>query len=501
MLDTGLELELERRHALEKLRYSTPEQWDDASLSAIKANMSSNFRGIPRKLAYGSDFPYLDTEKWLATDADGVKITSSLAMGGLSNVWGASVLPYTENDIADWPISLADLVPHYQSVLSFMNLSAVKDDLASIFPLYCNHHRLLRPSKQAKALMEDLEQHKDTLRAEGFVFGHSRLAVRSDASPRDPGCKYCGLCMYGCPYELIYNSSHTLTELLLHDNFRYIKNVIVRKVTEQPERVIVSAISKESDEKLSFAGSRVYLACGVLSTTKILLESLDAYDRPLTMRDSQWFLLPLLRYKRLSNVASEDLHTLSQVFIELSDSSLSRNMIHLQVYTYNDMYASVLKNALGKMYSLFKLPVKEVLGRLIVMQGYLHSNSSSIMSVKLTADREKNKMVLEAVPRDSVQKVMKGIVAKLCKNRKYLAAVPIPWLLQIGQPGSGNHVGGTFPMKKRPSNFESDYLGRPYGFQKVHVADATTFPSVPATSITLTAMANAHRIASLYHEA
>jgi len=56
-------------------------------------------------------------------------------------------------------------------------------------------------------------------------------------------------------------------------------------------------------------------------------------------------------------------------------------------------------------------------------------------------------------------------------------------------------------MKSNPSNFESDYLGRPYGFQKVHVVDATIFPSIPATSITLTAMANAHRIASLCGEA
>ena len=197
MLDAGLELEPWRRHGLEALKKKTPEQWDDASVSAIKAKMSPNFRGIPRKLAYGSDFPYLDTEKWLAMEVDGVKITPSLAKGGLSNVWGAAVLPYSESDIADWPVSLTDLVPHYESVLSFMHLSAVKDDLASIFPLYCDNHPPIGPSRQAKALMEDLEQHKDRLRAEGFVFGHSRLAVRSYPSPRGPGCIYCGLCMYG----------------------------------------------------------------------------------------------------------------------------------------------------------------------------------------------------------------------------------------------------------------------------------------------------------------
>ena len=51
-------------------------------------------------------------------------------------------------------------------------------------------------------------------------------------------------------------------------------------------------------------------------------------------------------------------------------------------------------------------------------------------------------------------------------------------------------------MSKNPGDRETDLLGRPSGFQHVHVVDATTFPSIPSTTITLTAMANAYRIAS-----
>jgi choline dehydrogenase-like flavoprotein len=42
----------------------------------------------------------------------------------------------------------------------------------------------------------------------------------------------------------------------------------------------------------------------------------------------------------------------------------------------------------------------------------------------------------------------------------------------------------------------TDRLGRPNGLQRVYVVDASTFPSISATTITLTAMANARRIAS-----
>lgn len=55
-------------------------------------------------------------------------------------------------------------------------------------------------------------------------------------------------------------------------------------------------------------------------------------------------------------------------------------------------------------------------------------------------------------------------------------------------------------MQEKPGNLQTDILGRPQGLNHMHVVDATTFPSVPATTITLTVMANAHRIASAFGE-
>ena len=49
-------------------------------------------------------------------------------------------------------------------------------------------------------------------------------------------------------------------------------------------------------------------------------------------------------------------------------------------------------------------------------------------------------------------------------------------------------------MSAAPRGFQTDLLGRLPGWQRVHAVDATVFPSIPATTITLSAMANAHRI-------
>ena len=69
-------------------------------------------------------------------------------------------------------------------------------------------------------------------------------------------------------------------------------------------------------------------------------------------------------------------------------------------------------------------------------------------------------------------------------------------LLHISQSGQGCHFGGTLPMSASPSGeLETDLLGRPSGWQRTHVVDSSIFPSIPATTIALLAMANARRIA------
>jgi hypothetical protein len=67
----------------------------------------------------------------------------------------------------------------------------------------------------------------------------------------------------------------------------------------------------------------------------------------------------------------------------------------------------------------------------------------------------------------------------------------------LGLPGAGCHLGGSFPMRANPrSELETDSLGRPFGWQRVHVVDGACLPSIPATTITFSLMANAHRIAA-----
>ena len=87
---------------------------------------------------------------------------------------------------------------------------------------------------------------------------------------------------------------------------------------------------------------------------------------------------------------------------------------------------------------------------------------------------------------------------KLMRNAARLGVAPLVPLLNIEAPGKSFHSGGTFPMRARPGPGECDTLGRPHGLKRVHAIDSPTFPSIPATTITLSIVANAYRIGSEY---
>ncbi|HTU26093.1 MAG TPA: GMC oxidoreductase [Pirellulales bacterium] len=502
MLDAGLQLETDRRQIVAQLARQTVAEWPAASLARIREGFAATSEGIPLKYSYGSDFAYRDTQRWLPQDADGVGLLPSLAQGGLSNVWGAAMLPYLPAELSDWPVTFQQLAPHYEAVLGFTGLSARHDDLAELFPLCASAPTALPISRQASALLRDLQQNREELRSRGFWFGMSRLAVRANDEDYVP-CATCGLCMYGCPYGLIYNAQSTLAELRRERNFTYRGGVIVERFAETAGGVQISLKTMLGGERSTVEGSHLYIAAGVLPSTRLVLESLGAFGTPLVMRDSQYFLLPLVRYHRTPGVAREPLHTLAQVFVELFDEEISEHSVHMQVYGYNDLFRQAIESSLGRAAGMMRPMFDQFLERFLLIQGYLHSNLSATIEVTLRRSADEAPSRLELVPRlnPETQAVLKKLARKLRQSQSLMRAMPLAPLMKVGEPGRGFHSGGTLPMSANPGPLETDLLGRPRGLRRVHVVDASVFPTITASTITLTAMANAHRIAAAHQAA
>lgn len=486
MIDPGKTLEPEREAVIAKAQTVSKAQWDVSLQNLVRDNTAPTVGGLPKKLVYGSDFPFQWLEPDVSLELAGVDTLTSHALGGLSNAWGANIFPFAELDMKEWPISRSDLAPYYQTVLSQIPYAGAKDDLATMFPLFGSPTELPF-SEQARRMLHRLERNRETLQSAGVTFGRSRLAV--EAVP----CVACGLCLYGCPYKLIYNSSHTVLKLLANPLFTYRPGYIGKAFNEVGDHCRVTVLNLSSGERETLSCERLYVGCGAVGTTALVHRSIFNPDTEVLIKDSQYFITPFVQFSSVPKVVAEELHTLSQLAVEIMDPTLCEHSMHLLFYTYNDMYLRALKRLLGFGARPLRPLVHAFLGRLVILQGYLHSDYSASLVLRREIG-EVEKIHLTAKPNSLTAPLLKRLHQKVLSLRQSFGGVPLTFMSHRAAPGKSYHLGGSFPMSRSPSRFQTDLLGRPSGMKRVHIVDSSVFPTVPATNNTLTAMANAYRI-------
>ncbi len=491
MIDGGARLEDANRSKLVKLSELPSSAWKGENVEWMREGMQAAVEGIPLKLTYGSDYPFRPVAGAPSVEGEGINTKFSLGKGGLSTVWGTSVMPFRQHDMHGWPLTEQQLAPHYRAVLEFMPISQAEDALAEFFPTY-GPGDTMPLSAQATALLATLEKNRHALKRDGVVFGRSRVAINASGQGRKGPCQRCGLCMYGCPYELLYSTGHTVDQWASDANFEYLPGHVVQRIDETKDGVRLHTATNEGGTAI-LEGERVYVGGGVLSTTALMLRSLDVYDRPVTLRESHYFLLPMLRMAGVRGFERGNLHTLAQLFLEVMDDRISPNTIHLQTYTYNDLFEEPIAQKLGPAAKIF--PWNQFLQRLYLFQGFFHSDASPTTAATLVRTAAcGDSLRLAATLKPETRVILNKLVGKLTRMLGTTGLAPLIPLMREGEPGRGFHTGSSFPMSKSPNGLESDLLGRPAGLTRTHVVDSSVLPSIPATTITFTVMANAHRI-------
>ncbi|WP_170376802.1 GMC oxidoreductase [Ruegeria atlantica] len=480
MLDPGGRLEAPAQDRRDKLAASDPDTWSVDDQKKWQAPQFDTPPGQVRR--FGSDFAMVPGADTLVSP-ERIGLRASHAVGGLSNLWGSAVLPNRAEDIADWPIGIDDLAPHYRAVAEFLPVSGQQDALQTLFPALSMQDRVpLTPSPQAQQLLQRLEHQKTSLSELGAHAGLARLAV-------DPGCQYCGQCLHGCPWGYIYSAQKTFDDLRHHSAFQY-RTGLARRFEEHADHV---AVTLDNGETLQ--ATRVFVAAGVLETARLFLASSPDPTTGLQLQDSQHFFLPSLhRWLAPRRPDQRPYHTLPQIFIELDDPEISPHLVHAQIYTWNEFFAHDLINSYSS-----KLPRsaplwRRLARRLIVAQAFLHSAHSAWINLTLAAD---GRLVPTVKSNDETATVMEQATSRLAQVMKLAGLIPLRFARRPGDVGSSFHVGGSVPMAKAPSAGQSDILGRPKGLSRVHLVDASSLPSIPATTITFSVMANAHRIGTL----
>lgn len=480
LLDGGRDLEPEAELRRSVLAGLAPPDWSDADRAAWQQRQFAGHAGQVRR--FGSDFAMEPAEATFAERGD-VALRSSRAAGGLSNLWGAAVLPYAPSDMAGWPVSVDDMHIHYRHMSTHIPISGTPDDLSALFPSLSDTGRdRIAPSIQAEGLMARLTARRDALTRLGATAGYARQAV-------DPGCRLCGQCLHGCPFNLIWSARHLLARLRSNPNLTYRPGAVVNRLEEAPDRIVLHLA-----DGTKIFGKRAFLGAGVLETARILLSS-QPDSRTITLRDSQQAFLPTLHRWSLPRRPDRGaFHTLPQVFIELQDRSVSPHLVHSQIYTWNEYFPRDLIASYGKGIPGTAPLLAALARRLIVAQVFLHSEHSHRIALRLAPD---GRLAASVEKNPETSQVLDNALRSLGNALRFGGVMPLRLAARPGAPGASFHVGASVPMAAKPVTGQSDTLGRPHGLHRLHLIDASSLPAIPATTITFSVMANAHRIGSL----
>ena len=498
ILDVGGRLEATNEAARQRMSASAPDGWsadDRGTISKVAAPTSTH--KLPEKRVFGSSFPFDDFGQLDGVSAQANENTHVIsgAYGGFSNTWGAQTMPYSAASFDAWPIAREELSSDYRAVLGALPFSGEPDDLEEYFPLYADADPLPALSENSSRILDSYRRHRLQVRRQGVIMGKARLALRGSA------CVSCGLCMTGCPYSYVYSASQTFDDLIANDRVEYIDGQLALSLGEDDEGPFVTARKVNDGTVSTFRADKVLVACGSIGTTRLVASSLGQWSRPIHLQESVQFLMPLAALRGNKRLSQDGSFTLNQFNMVMPFDEAGRDLVQIHGYPYNEAMNDAVPGILRT--PMLRVLRDMLLKRLTVGLGYLPSWWSAGFDVTVEKPDEADqpaRVVLShsSTAHDQSKKRLRAINARLLRAAPYLGVFPVIPMVTMSAPGKSYHFGGSFPHSNEPvPGHESDLLGRVHPWRNVHLVDASVFPTVSATTFTLTIMANAHRIARL----
>ncbi|HKY41673.1 MAG TPA: GMC oxidoreductase [Pyrinomonadaceae bacterium] len=428
-----------------------------------------------------------DWQQLCPVDSPGFDGVLSFAAGGLSNVWGAGVYRFNDKELEDFPIRASDLNPFYDRLTSEIGISGCDDDLTRFFG---STEGLLPPARLDQLSEELLQQYskkKKQLSRTGIYIGKPRVALLTKALNERAAYDYYGLEFFKPNGPAVYNSSYTLRDLRKLPNITYRSGFLVERFEETPERVKVFAKNIKTNAIEEFVGSKLVLAAGTISTSKIVLLSYNDYITRLPLLDNAVSYIPFLAPRFIG--AAQENRFFSGVQLNVvyrkheDDTPIQGSFYGVMGLLRSDLLIDLPLSIKGNLTAAkYLTPALGVL--YLLYPDYADPNNY----LRLTPGGE-----LEL----RYQQKSRGQI-----EREFISAfwrlgyLSLPALCKYPAPGNSFHYAGTLPMK---ADTEGKYVtsvnGLLSGTKHVYVVDGANFSSLPSKNHTFTIMANSMRIA------
>ncbi len=438
-------------------------------------------------------------ERDLPVRSDGFVPVESLALGGLGGAWGLLCGVYSDAELARASLPAGATREAYQRVADRIGISGAAGDDAR--PYTYGELTGVQPpvplDPTAQAIAARYERRRAEFARDGFHLGRPALALLTRDAGERRATQLLDMDFYGDAGGSAWRPWMTIASLLRAPNFAYVGGVLATRFFESGDGVEIEALDSATGERRRFAARRLVLATGTLGTARIVLRSLAEPGTRLPLLCNAYTYVPCLVPERAGKAMPERNNSLVQLVLFHDRGGRHDDVAVGTLFSYRSLLLFRL---------LREMPLGVAAAR-VAMQ-YLLPGFTIAGIDHPQAPSEGKSVALESDERSPTGDAL-AIAYELsaaeraaydAREREFLHALRAlgAWPLKRVRPplGASIHYAGTLPYANGERPLHLHPSGRLHGTRRVYVADGSGFTYLPAKGLTLTLMANAHRVAA-----
>lgn len=427
------------------------------------------------------------------------------AVGGLQNLWNGVSVRFAPQDFGGWPISYADLAPHYSETEKLITVCGTREGLDD---LPDGDYIPPKPLRPADELVINAIQGMG--RPHTYVIPN-RKAIETRAE-RSNACASVGICTSGCMTGALYKfSSRLLPEIESLPNYELRPNCKAIRLEQRPSSREIDALTcldTESGEQIKLRAKTFILAGGALETPRLLLNS-ACEQAPNGLANSSGTVGRYLQDN--AKVA------LSTALLKLWGQPAAADI------GYGDLLILVSRGQLpdGSEFSFCGHAIQTVLDTPYYLEGLRAFpralrpwlarklfNSYLTLAVFAPGDPDPNNRITPSaetdehgIPQVDIQYRYSERTLQMLDEMERFVRKALRrcsgTLLQGGRdrPGTGIHYAGSTRMSAHAADGVVDRDLRTHDHPNLYIADGGVIPTLPDKHLTLTIMTLANRLA------
>jgi len=464
--------------------------------------LGDNFEAIPdegvkvgAQLSPSRKAMIKDVEKLIPLISDSFTPMESLGLGGLGAGWGLGSYVYSKEELLKTGLPYDEMMHSYQEIADYIGISGGNDDIKPfVLGGLNNIQEPLKTDNSITSIFKKYNRNKAYFNKKRIYFGAAAMAILTKDKGSRKASSYSDMDFYTDKEKSAYRPQFTIDELSKNDNFNYISKQLVLSFKEYESFVEVESIDLKDKTKETFKAKKLIIASGNLGTARIVMRSIPEIKR-LTLLSNPYSYLPGINLSMLGKKLDSKKSSMAQAMMIYDTNGNNDDLVSLAFYTYQSlMLFRLIKE------SPLNLADNRVLFQYLqssfVIAGIHHpdyANNNKYLELKEDKNSISNDLLIANYTLSIEEK--KNIIERektLKKAIRKLGIIPIKSI----NPGAGSsiHYGGSIPFSDKEQIGHQNQDGRLYGTRNVFIADSSGFRFLPAKGVTLSIMANAHRI-------